>query len=222
MSWASASVSLASKPYLLQHIPESKIKEKNKPDVYDNYHPHHHHVQASKLFFNEESWPSFRRIWTVWFFQKHCSCRRSVTLVSEESELCFFPVEPLQLLQHFLVPTAIESMGKPQNRERKHLICHRFQHFISMKKLQSTWWKKKQKQNRTQLAGHCDAHVFFFIWFAEMVWGYFFFSALWLTRMAEPNAPRPTCSMISYCSILDSIAAADPSLQIPNPLQPIQ
>jgi hypothetical protein len=28
---------------------------------------------------------------------------------------------------------------------------------------------------------------------------------LWLTRMAEPNAPRPTCSMISYCSILDSI-----------------
>ncbi len=34
----------------------------------------------------------------LWFFQKHCSCRRSVTLVSEESELCFFPVEPLQLL----------------------------------------------------------------------------------------------------------------------------
>ncbi len=70
MSWASASVSLASKPYLLQHIPGSKIKEKNKPDVDDNYHPHHHHhhhVQASKLFFNEESWPSFRRIWTVFF-----------------------------------------------------------------------------------------------------------------------------------------------------------
>ena len=34
---------------------------------------------------------------------------------------------------------------------------------------------------------------------------YFFFSNLWLTRMADPKAPRPTCSMISYCSILDSI-----------------
>jgi hypothetical protein len=36
---------------------------------------------------------------------------------------------------------------------------------------------------------------------------YFFFSALWLTRMAEPKAPRPTCSMISYWSILDSMCS---------------
>jgi len=27
---------------------------------------------------------------------------------------------------------------------------------------------------------------------------YFFFSALWWTRMAAPKAPRPICSMISY------------------------
>ena len=35
---------------------------------------------------------------------------------------------------------------------------------------------------------------------------YFFFSALWWTRMAAPKAPRPICSMISYWSIRDSIA----------------
>jgi hypothetical protein len=28
---------------------------------------------------------------------------------------------------------------------------------------------------------------------------------LWFTRIADPNAPRPTCSIISYCSILDSM-----------------
>lgn len=34
---------------------------------------------------------------------------------------------------------------------------------------------------------------------------YFLFSSLWFTRIADPNAPRPTCSIISYCSILDSM-----------------
>lgn len=35
---------------------------------------------------------------------------------------------------------------------------------------------------------------------------YFFLSCLWWTRIAAPNAPLPICSMISYWSILDSIA----------------
>lgn len=45
----------------------------------------------------------------------------------------------------------------------------------------------------------------FYQWLPKRYMTYFFFSNLWLTRMADPKAPRPTCSMISYCSILDSI-----------------
>ncbi len=54
-----------------------------------------------------------------------------------------------------------------------------------------SWWAERERERVTQRE--------------EEESSYFLFSSLWFTRIADPNAPRPTCSIISYCSILDSM-----------------